>query len=343
MSLAYTSDKNSLKKYLYSCIEKTKYSINYNNFSQFYDTELELNTSVIENLEFLENENRMKRDFFRAKAYRNAIATIKKLNVPVAWLKGIKLPGVGPSIATKIEEIVKTGQLKAIDSSKLQGQVSKEKVIKLFKTIWDVGDVQANSWYANGFRTLKDVEPYLTKTQKISVKYYDDLQKKISRKNIQQLEPILIKTALSLDKNANFAIAGSYRRGLPESGDIDVLLSFEKANNLKSYVQSLKKLGIVVEILKEGEHQITTISKLNDHYGQIDFVLIPKESWGTGILAWTGSQNFNINMRRAAIRKGYKLTQYSLSKYTGEIIYTPTEESVFVALDLPYVEPAKRF
>ena len=56
------------------------------------------------------------------------------------------------------------------------------------------------------------------------MKFYDDILARIPRGEIIEHEKILKKVLKKVDPRAELTIAGSYRRGKSESGDIDVLL-----------------------------------------------------------------------------------------------------------------------
>jgi DNA polymerase/3'-5' exonuclease PolX len=48
----------------------------------------------------------------------------------------------------------------------------------------------------------------------------------------QEVEAILKREISKLDSKYNVTICGSYRRGLPTSGDIDVLLTHDEVSNM---------------------------------------------------------------------------------------------------------------
>jgi len=68
---------------------------------------------------------------------------------------------------------------------------------------------------------------------------------------------------------------------------------------------------------------------------------VKEEEWGAALLYFTGSKNFNIRMRNAAIAKGWKLNEYGL--WDGDkLIAGKTEEEIFEALGWEFVEPTAR-
>jgi DNA polymerase/3'-5' exonuclease PolX len=70
----------------------------------------------------------------------------------------------------------------------------------------------------------------LTKGQKIGLKHFEDFEMRIPRKVIEEIEKFLRKEIHNLDPKYEITICGSFRRGLPTSGDIDVLLTHDKVS-----------------------------------------------------------------------------------------------------------------
>jgi len=76
---------------------------------------------------------------------------------------------------------------------------------------------------------------------------------------------------------------------------------------------------------------------------QVDVNLTTEDSWGASILMWTGTKELNVKMRAVAKEKGLKLSQYGLfDKKTNEKIAGRTEEEIFEALGLKFLEPHER-
>jgi DNA polymerase (family 10) len=74
---------------------------------------------------------------------------------------------------------------------------------------------------------------------------------------------------------------------------------------------------------------------------QVDLRIVPEESFGAALLYFTGSKAYNIELRRRAIGRGLKLNEYGLFKGEQRIAGA-TEESIYAALDLPWVPPEQR-
>ncbi|NDB83487.1 MAG: hypothetical protein EB127_12285 [Alphaproteobacteria bacterium] len=70
---------------------------------------------------------------------------------------------------------------------------------------------------------------------------------------------------------------------------------------------------------------------------RIDIRFIPYNSYGAAILYFTGSKNFNTQMRSWALGRGYSLNEYGLKNTKDNtLIACKTEEEVFKILEYPY-------
>jgi DNA polymerase (family 10) len=98
------------------------------------------------------------------------------------------------------------------------------------------------------------------------------------------------------------------------------------------------RLPEVVEVIASGETK-TSVRLKNGL--QIDVRVVPVESYGAALNYFTGSKEHNIALRQIAQSKGWKLNEYGL--FDGERrIAGATEEDLYAALGLPYIDPELR-
>jgi DNA polymerase/3'-5' exonuclease PolX len=99
---------------------------------------------------------------------------------------------VGKRLADKIWEIVQHGQLQKLDFLNEREDLS---AINLFTKIHGVGPSTAQSFVAQGFRTLNDLrdKANLNKQQLIGLKYIDEFQIRIPREEVIIIENIVSK------------------------------------------------------------------------------------------------------------------------------------------------------
>ena len=87
-----------------------------------------------------------------------------------------------------------------------------------------MGDAIASKWYKMGWRSLEDVQKHeqqLTNDQKIGSKYYSDINTKIGREEMIQIQKIVLDAIKKLDSGFLVFMAGSFRREESEFGDAD--------------------------------------------------------------------------------------------------------------------------
>lgn len=126
-------------------------------------------------------------------------------------------------------------------------------------------------------------------------------------------------------------IAGSYRRGLPFSRDIDIVsvLPFTEF-----------KLDTIEPFIK-GEIITRTLLKFENKFYKIDYFYCSDEEFPGYLLYATGSKDFNIIMRQRAKKRGFLLNQRGLIK-NGKLIKVKNEAEIFGLLGMKYAAPEDR-
>uniref|UniRef100_A0A6C0LXE9 DNA-directed DNA polymerase n=1 Tax=viral metagenome TaxID=1070528 RepID=A0A6C0LXE9_9ZZZZ len=334
------SAKEDVIAYLIACTGGSETEV-----VEMYDSYMRRNELIVGYLSDLRKINRQKKDVFRERAYATAVRELSKLSVPILSGKQlVSIKGIGTSIRNKVDEIVASGKLSVLPQQ-TPTKEERARTIEMFMGVHGIGPSKAAILYDSGYRTLADIPTReLTKAQLVGIKYYDDLKLSIPRAEVD--EPTLRDAfhRVSGDSASQFEICGSYRRGKANLGDIDILISSRTPSVLKTYVATLHTMGILVDDLSLGTKKYMGVARLTaSGIGRrIDIRLIPNEEWATGILYFTGSRDFNIAMRNRAIEMGMTLNEYGLFTNAEERILTPTEQSVFDALGMEYVAPAKR-
>lgn len=197
--------------------------------------------------------------------------------------------------------------------------------------------------------------------QLIGIKHFFNIRaERIPRDEVTQNEKVLKCLANHFNKDVVLTLCGSYRRGLESSGDIDCLITHpllktsaeldEEPDFLKKFITKLTDSEYLVDHLTlEGKKKymgMAEIKGISVCPRRIDIRLIPYLSYGAAILYFTGSKNFNTNMRAHALTLGFTLNEYGLYKLEdgkkGELIECPTEEDIFKTLKMEYKEPVER-
>ena len=76
---------------------------------------------------------------------------------------------------------------------------------------------------------------------------------------------------------------------------------------------------------------------------RIDIMYTPPEEYAFGILYFTGSDDFNKDMRKYALQMGYTLNEHRIMEInTKKEITIEKEKDIFKFLGIPYVKPENR-
>ena len=203
--------------------------------------------------------------------------------------------------------------------------------------------------------------------QLVGVKYFNQIEKRIPRTEIMEIEEFLKEIAKRMSPDFIITICGSYRRGKETSGDVDVFLThrqfkeksdlakFKCSNILSEFVRIATATGFITDHLTDdGETKYMGMCRLKGHEiaHRIDIRLICYNSYAPAILYFTGSFTFNQQMRNHALTKGYTLNEYGLYKcrrdpetrkiVKGELVFAETEEDIFKIINYPYKTPQER-
>jgi DNA polymerase beta len=317
---------------------------------------------IISNLEELQKSYKLDDSKkWNLKALSSAINSIKKYDKSITSGKQLKddIKGIGDKIAVRIDEILKTGHL-----SELTEPILPIVSIENLLSITGVGLVRAKKWLSQGIHNIDDLkkardEKKVTTTHHIDIgiKYYDDFNAKIPRSEIDIMKKILNTEILKLDKKFVFEICGSYRRGVHESGDIDILVShpdYPKEIGDKKFLQKivkdLTKSGFIVDNLTEkGETKFMGVCKIpsSSYSRRIDIRVVDYECYFTALIYFTGSKNFNVFLRNRALEKNLSLNEYSLTKLDENgnghsPLFLTSEKEIFDILEIPYMTPEER-
>lgn len=339
------------KNYVRKCVQSNVSLPSTNSLvDELWEEGLERNKQIASIFKQLATEYRVHKDHFRYRAYDKASSIISNYKIPIiSGKQAIKIKGIGKGISNKIDEFIKTGKV-----PRLGEKVSSEEVeiVKNFMKVWGIGPAKARYLYSKGYRKIAEIpDSELDASQIIGKKYINELNRKIPRKEITAFEKKLKSIIEKIDGKYKFCICGSYRRGLPSSGDIDILVTFpdEKGklshtiDHISIIVSALEEKGILTDTLALGKKKYMGIGLLDRTHRRVDIRYIEPSSWGAGMLYFTGSKQFNINIRNQVKDKGYLLNEWGIwNKKTGKYVPAETEKDIFKILDIKYVPPEKR-
>tara|TARA_Y100000389_G_scaffold204968_1_gene261379 strand:- start:3212 stop:6085 length:2874 start_codon:yes stop_codon:yes gene_type:complete len=306
------------------------------------------NKHFTEALDELYNMMSRRGERHRASAYKKASESLMLYPHEITTLEEIKnVPNVGTGIMSKLEELVKTGKIETLEKER-------NNPINLLTKVYGIGDKNAKDFISKGITTiehLKENEHLLTKNMKLGLKYFDDIEKRIPRSEIDQYNLVFNKL---IPSELKYEIVGSYRRGNTTSGDIDIIITQNNVNNndgslFDKYIDNLISNDIVIEILSRGKKKCLAIAKLgNNPARRVDFLYSPSNEYPFAILYFTGSKGFNTAQRQRALEKGFTLNEhgfhYMKNGTKGEKVMHNflSEKAIFNFLNMEYKEPDER-
>ena len=197
------------------------------------------------------------------RAYSTSIASLAAYPHPLTSTREVlMLPGCDQKIASLFHEYHTTDSLQAVKDFEADPVM---RVLQTFYNIWGVGALTAREFYYDkNWRDLDDIVEHgwksLSRVQQIGVKYYDEFQLRIPRPESERIASIVKAHANRCllppdqDKGGIEAIiVGGYRRGQPDSGDVDIILShrneLQTSGLVDRVVRSLEKEGWITHTL----------------------------------------------------------------------------------------------
>ena len=166
---------------------------------------------------------------------------------------------------------------------------------------------------------------------------------------LAQAERIATVVAERLDPLCSrIAIAGSIRRRRQSVGDIDLVVI---PRDLAALVARLNQSTRLVSGKDSNQIRIMTVPKLGDvqldifvaHEGKSGLFGGQPGNWGSLLLCRTGSPRHNIRICARAKENGFSWHPYQgVKNAQGDIIVSETEEQIYAALGLPFIDPINR-
>ncbi len=289
---------------------------------------------------------------FRVRAYRNASRNIYSLSrdLPDMIKSGqdlTEIPGIGDDLAEKIETIVKTGELPALN--KLEKRVPS--ILSELLKIEGLGPKRVIILHRKlKIRTLKDLQRAIAKNKikelhgfgektqariETGLAHYQTYRQRTKLADAIPIADRLVNYLKQLASINQVIVAGSYRRRLETIGDLDILVT---AHDIKPIGDHFIKFEETAEVLSHGP----TRSTIRLRSGiQVDLRVVEEKSYGAALIYFTGSKAHNITIRKIAISKKLKINEYGVFK--GEkYLLGRTEAEIYKKLNLEFIPPELR-
>jgi len=291
---------------------------------------------------------------WKPNAYRRAALTIATLSEDIeeVYKQGRlrELPGVGESIAQKIEEYLKTGKIKYYEElkqkypidfasfSKIEG-LGPKTIVKLYKflKIKNLEDLKK----AINEHKIRDLPGFGEKSEEKIRKSIEIYEQTPQRQLLGFVLPEAETLKKKLEKSGlveRVEIVGSIRRMKETIGDIDILTIIKPGVDPMKVMDFFVSLPEIKEVTAKGPAKTSVALKIGM---DCDLRVFEEKSFGAAMLYFTGSKEHNIEVRKIAIKKGYKLNEYGLFK-DDTLIAGKSEEEIYEKLGMQYIPPEMR-
>lgn len=291
---------------------------------------------------------------FKPAAYERAADAIDALPEPVTdinergggpALDGV--PGVGKAIAAHIVALLSKGTFKEYETCRRKMPAD----VLALTAIEGVGPKTMKRLYRDlGVRTVQDLE---RAAEEGRIRELEGFGEKRERKILEAVRHRrshggrrLLGHVLPLTRRIEDALlavpgvtdavtAGSVRRRQETIGDIDVVIA---AKDPERAIRTFLASAAVERTLERGPTKAVVLLTNGMH---CDIRAVEGECFGAALQYFTGDKDHNVAVRRLAADKGLKLNEYGLWEGRRRIA-SRTEEDVYAALGLPYIEPELR-
>ncbi|MDP9133447.1 MAG: DNA polymerase/3'-5' exonuclease PolX [Actinomycetota bacterium] len=292
---------------------------------------------------------------YRVLAYRNAAKAIRDSGVSVAELarqgRAEELPGIGKTIAEKIEALLLDGEIPA--AVKLKERIPSG-LIEVTR-IPGLGPKRARQLHdAIGIETIDQLRDAAEAQQ---IRTVQGFGAKAEEKVLAALAAgadgsvqarVLLSTARAVGEElveglrehpaaVRVELAGSARRWADTCKDLDIVAATEDPQALTDGFAALPQIDDVSTSGSAGARAIT-------HQGlSVDLRIVTPDTFGNLLQHFTGSGRHNEALRTAAVRRGLHVSEYGiLDDATGETLRCSDEHEVYERLGMAYIEPELR-
>jgi DNA polymerase (family 10) len=292
---------------------------------------------------------------YRVLAYRNAAKAIRDSGTSVAELarqgRAQELPGIGKTIAEKIQALLLEGEIPAtvklkeriptglIEVTRIPGLGPKR--ARLLHEELGIENLEQLREAAEAER-IRGVQGFGPKAEE------NILAALAAGADGSARERVLLSTALEVGEELveglreapsalRVELVGSARRWTDTCKDLDIVAATDDPQALTDAFAALPPID---EISTSG----TAGAKATTHQGlAVDLRIVPAESFGNLLQHFTGSGRHNEALRTAAVKQGLHVSEYGiLDDATGETLRCTTEAEVYERLGMAYIEPELR-
>jgi DNA polymerase (family X) len=293
---------------------------------------------------------------YRVLAYSAAATAIRESPVSVAELaakgEATKVPGVGKTLAEKIDALIETGEIPA--AAKLKAKFPPT-LIELTR-VPGMGAKTARRLFEElGISSMEDLkkaaeEETIRKVKGLGPKVEENVLAALERLGepgegpgrllLSKVLPIAEELAAALREHPSsheVEIAGSARRWAETCKDIDLIATAEEPAALAAALVAHPLIAAAGTPSANG-------ARAQTHNGiSVDLRIVPPEDFGNLLQHFTGSKAHNVELREEAVGRGLSVSEHGVTDTeSGEVTHCATEAEVYARLGYSYIVPELR-
>jgi DNA polymerase (family X) len=293
---------------------------------------------------------------YRVLAYSTAAKAIRESPVSVAELaaqgRATEVPGVGKTLAEKIDALIETGEIPAavklkakfpptlIEVTRVPG-VGPKTARRLFEEL-EISSMEDLKEAAEAEK-IRDVKGLGAKAEENILAALERLGEPgegPGRLLLSKVKPIAEELAAALREHpaaSQVEVAGSVRRWGETCKDIDLIATAEEPAALSEHLASHPLIAAAGTPGPNGVRAQT-------HNGvSVDLRIVPPAAFGNLLQHFTGSQAHNVQLREEAVGRGLSVSEHGITETeSGDVQACATEREVYERLGYAYVEPELR-
>jgi DNA polymerase (family 10) len=285
-------------------------------------------------------------------AYRRAADNIDALPEGLAAIRSrhalLDIPGVGKGIAEKIENLLDTGTMNALEKAQAVIPVGVAELL----AVPDVGPKRARQLFEQGgiasLAQLREASASgeLAKMAFLGPKGAQRITVALSTMGEPDTRiplPLAIRLGNELiaalrercPEITEIELTGSIRRFRETTGDIDMVAA---AEHPKVVVDAFSQLPGVARIEMHGEDRCRIALQTGL---SADLRVMHPRHWGSLLQHFTGSKYHNVKLREMTIDRGWSMSEYGY-KRGDELVTCATEAEVYAFLEMDWIPPTLR-
>jgi DNA polymerase (family 10) len=293
---------------------------------------------------------------YRVLAYSTAAKAIRESPVSVAELaaqgRATEIPGIGKTLAEKIDALIETGEIPAavklkakfpptlVEVTRVPG-VGAKTARHLFDELGvaSLEDLRAAA-EAERVRDVRGLGPKAEANILAALERLGEPGEGSGRLLLSAVRPVAENLAAALREHPasdRVEVAGSVRRWTETCKDIDLIATAEHPTELAAHLAGHELIAAAGNPGPNGLRAQT-------HNGiGVDLRIVPPQAFGNLLQHFTGSAAHNVQLREDAVKRGLSVSEHGITETgSGEATLCESEAEVYERLGYAYVEPELR-